>query len=547
MFEKTRAAIARIIAPAAPRPRAQQRMYHAAKASRLTSGWNPGSTSADSELASSLTVLRNRSRALVRDAAYPLRAKTIIVNNVIGNGIPFQAQVYTRDGKLNARVNDSIESAWAQWAIGERCHTGGTLHFCDLERLALGEIFEAGEVFIRKHFATFGDSDIPLALELIEPERLADELQFPGAFGPLPNGHVVRMGVEVDRFDRPVAYYVRERHPGHVHADYGRGDQIERVPADQMFHLRVVNRWPQTRGEPWMHTVIRKLNDMDAYSEAEIVAARAAANYFASIEMKDGGGGALANADGTFEAQPDGSSEMPLEPGEVRRLAMGESMNFHSPNRPNPAMDPFMRMMLREVAAGVGVSYESISRDYSQSNYSSSRLSLLEDRDLWRVLQGWWVRSFRQPLHATWCNAAVLARAVAAVPVEAFGLDPAKFIAANFKPRGWSWVDPTKEVNAYVTAVRAGFMTVADVIALTGGGQDMEDLIKQRVRELQMMDDEGLVFDTDSRKAEGAGAAAANPAPPQGEDDDPQGAAPDDENTEPDAGRGARVVRLAST
>ena len=44
------------------------------------------------------------------------------------------------------------------------------------------------------------------------------------------------------------------------------------------------------------------------------------------------------------------------------------------------------------LAAGCGPSYESLSRDYSQSNYSSSRLSLLDDRDLWRVLQQWWLR-----------------------------------------------------------------------------------------------------------------------------------------------------------
>ncbi|MGA0920517.1 MAG: phage portal protein, partial [Gemmatimonadaceae bacterium] len=37
------------------------------------------------------------------------------------------------------------------------------------------------------------------------------------------------------------------------------------------------------------------------------------------------------------------------------------------------------------MASGIGVSYESISRDYSQSNYSSSRLALLEDHDLYKA------------------------------------------------------------------------------------------------------------------------------------------------------------------
>ena len=543
MFNKTRAALARLIAPAVKAvPSAQQRMYHAAKSSRLTSGWAPGSTSADSEIATSLSNLRNRSRALVRDASYPKRAKTVVVNNVIGNGIPFQAQVYTRDQSLNTRINDSIEAAWEKWARADSCHTGGALHMCDIERLAMGEIFEAGEVFIRKHYRKFGNSNVPLALEIIEPERLADELQFPGAFGPLPNGHTVRMGVEVDAFDRPAAYYLHERHPGHVHADYGRGDRIERVPADQMFHLRVIDRWPQTRGVPWMHAVMRKVNDMDGLTEAEIVGARASANIFATVETDDGNAGTLlTNQPGDTSNPPALPPEMPIESGEVRRLGVGEKLNLHSPNRPNAALDPFMRMMLREFAAGINVSYESVSRDYSQSNYSSSRLSLLDDRDMWRVIQGWWLRAFRVPLHQAWLNQAVLAGAVNRVSIESYALDADKYTAAMFKPRGWSWVDPTKEVDAYIRAVRAGFMTVADVIALTGGGQDLEDTLQQRVRELEMMDDAGLVFDTDSRKAEGAGASAPAPAAADdgGGDGDPP---PDPDNPDEDAP--ARVYAL---
>jgi capsid protein len=75
--------------------------------------------------------------------------------------------------------------------------------------------------------------------------------------------------------------------------------------------------------------------------------------------------------------------------------------------------------------------------------------------------------------------------------------NPEKFEAARFKPRGWSWVDPTKEVAAYKEAVKAGFCTVADVIAATNGGQDLEDVLKARRQELDLMADLDLQFDTD--------------------------------------------------
>jgi len=190
-----------------------------------------------------------------------------------------------------------------------------------------------------------------------------------------------------------------------------------------------------------------------------------------------------------------------------------------------------MRMMLREVAAGIGVSYESLSRDYSQSNYSSSRLALLDDRDLWRVLQQWWARAFRAPLHEQWLQAGVLSRAIKPVSIESYAEAPEKFAAVTWKFRGWSWVDPVKEVGAYKEAIRAGFMTVSKVISLTGGGDDIEDVIAERKRELAMFEEADIDVDTTVEEPaepvaadEPPGPTAEQLAPP--EDDDEESAQP---------------------
>lgn len=491
-----------------PQP-AGRRMYASAKSGRLFGGWVAANNSADAELTSSLTALRTRSRALMRDAAYAKRARTIVVNNVIGSGIGLQAQVMSSRGDLRESINDAIESAWAEWCRAENCHTGGALHFSDLERAAMAEVFTAGEVFIRKHFRSFGASRVPLALELIEAERLADDFEL---VQPLAPGDEARMGIEVDRFGRPVAYWIRERHPNEIRTKVdGRSARVERVPADQIIHLRVVDRWPQTRGEPWLHAVARRLNDMDGYSEAEIVAARASASYMGFIKSPEAPVG----------EEVGGKVQLDFEPGLIQHLAPGEEFIGWNPNRPNTGADPFMRMLLREVAAGIGVSYESLSRDYSQSNYSSSRLSLIDDRDLWRTLQQWFVRSFREPLHRVWLQQAVLAGAVP-IRLDEYALAADKYAAVAFKPRGWSWVDPTKEVNAYKEAVRCGFTTVADVIASTGGGADLEDVLRARKRELDMMEAAGLEFDTDPMldKPEPAPAPASTPKPAEPDDDE---------------------------
>lgn len=500
-------------APAAGSPAAARgrRMYASARSTRTTGGFGNGDTSADAEISTSLARLRQRSRQMVRDSSYAKRAKKIVVGNVIGAGVGMQCQVGTTRNGLNDAVNGDIEQVFSQWCAADSAHTGGKLHFHDLERALLGEVFEAGEVLVRVHMRKFGQSAVPLGLELIESERLALDVTADSI--DTKTGEY-RLGVECDSFGRPIAYWIRERHPGDLYGRAGNNvARYERVPAEQIFHLSVVDRWPQTRGVPWLHTALRKLDELNEYTGLEVSAARGSASYFATITTPE-----EENPLPTDE-EDDGKPVMDLEPLTIQELAPGEQLQFHAPNRPNSALDPFMRAMLREVASGADCSYESLSRDYSQSNYSSSRLSLIDDRETWRTLQQWWIRSFRLPLHRLWLRQAVLSRAVTGVTVEQYALNPAKFEAVHFKPRGWSWVDPTKEVNAYKEAIKAGMTTLTDVIAQTGGGQDIEDVVRTRRRELDLMAENDILSDV-TVMPEPVAAPPGAPAPEPEPDDD---------------------------
>jgi lambda family phage portal protein len=506
--ETLRQRIGRLIAgKPAPAPAAapQRRAYAAARPSRNSSGFGGTTTSADAELATSLARLRNGSRQMVRDAAYARRARTVVVNNVIGSGVGLQANVRATRGDLRGNVNDAIERAWLEWMAADSCHTGGVLHFHDLERAAMGQVFEAGECFVRMHYRAFGQSRVPLALELVEAERVPDNLVEPGAASATGE---VRMGIEVDVFGRPQFVWIRERHPGDVRGRISGTERYERVPASDVFHLRIVTRWPQTRGEPWMHAVVRKLDDMNELTSAELQAVRASAYYFGTITTPEGpapDATGVAN-DTDAESKP----VMDIEPLTITQMAEGEQFQFHAPNRPNANLDAFLRHMVREFAAGSELSYESLSRDYSQSNYSSSRLALLDDRDNWKALQQWWIRSFREPLHRVWLRQAVLARAIPQITPEAYASDMERYGSVRFKPRGWSWIDPTKEVEAYKEAIRGGLTTLTDVIAQTADGRDIEDVVETRKRELELLAEHDLEVDTTFE----APAAAAAPAAP---------------------------------
>lgn len=463
------------------------RMYASAVPSRFNQGFPSFNTSEDLELVSSLRNMRARSRLLVRDAGYAASAKRIIVDNVVGTGVKLQPSVKTVRGGFNDRVNEGIGEAWTHWMHAPNCHTGGSLHFHDFERQCMGQVFEAGEVFIRIHRMKFGRSTVPIALELVEAERLVDGYAYPGAVSTESGG--VRLGIETDKFKKPIAYWIRDLHPGDIRLNLEQSDKVTRVDAEDVIHLYVIDRWPQTRGIPWLHAAAGKLQDMNGYSEAEIIAARGAASYLGTIESPE--------ASASFsQLAPDNTYQTGVEPGIWLKLNPGEKANFVTPNRPTSALDPFMRYMLREISAAVGVSYESLSHDYSQSNYSSSRLSLLNERDVWKSLQAWWIRSFRHRLHHEWMNAAVMAGAIPEIDAQDFGANHRKYLAVKFRPRGWSWVDPQKEVAAYVQSVKSGFRTVEDVIEETGNGTDLEEMLQARRAELDYMASLDLAFDT---------------------------------------------------
>jgi lambda family phage portal protein len=200
---------------------------------------------------------------------------------------------------------------------------------------------------------------------------------------------------------------------------------------------------------------------------------------------------------GTIET--DGSEQEELEPGLIMKLKAGEKFTAFMPNRPNSQLDPFMRMMLREVAAGIGCSYESLSKDYSQSNYSASRLALIDDRDLWKTLQQWFVRDFRSVVHREWLQAAVLSGALPTISKQEYAANPEKFEAARYKCRGWGWINPKEEVAAAEQAVKAGFRSVTEVVEETGSGRDVEDVIMERKAELALFAQAGILTETDPK------------------------------------------------
>jgi lambda family phage portal protein len=481
--------------PAVLPARRGRRAYEGAMVSRLTSDWVTSGTSADAEIDGSLVRLRNRSRQLVRDNPYARQAVRAIGANVVGRGIRLQGRVPMQrgSGRLDQRVNSTIEAEWSRWCRPLTCHAAGRLSFADICRLAVQAMAESGEVFIRVVPETFGDSRVPLGLEIIESDY-CDEGK---SMGPLPDGSEWRMGVRVNRWGRPIGYSFRTRHPGDM--VNGVGYQTQEVPASEIIHLYLVERPGQTRGVPWFSSAVKRLHHLAGYEEAEVVRARASSSLMGFITSPEG----ELQGDDVYDDERVSS----FEPGVFKYLAPGESVSVPQLDAPDGQFEPFMRGMLRAVAAAIGCSYETISRDFSQSNYSSSRLSLLEDREMWKVLQDFLIDHLLWPVFERWLSAAV---GSGALSLPGYELMPERYQLVRWFPRGWEWVDPAREVAAYKEAVRCGFKSQAEVVA--AGGGDLEDLLVALAAERERAQELGLTLDIDPGKVSGAGLTQARPS-----------------------------------
>ena len=465
------------------RDKPRRRSYAGAIVSRLTSDWMSTRASADAEIRNSLSKLRDRSREMVRNNPYAKQAKRTTQVNVVGSGIKLQSQVQqVRGRKPSEAINRLIEEKWHLWTRAKHCDVAGRHSFQMMEWLATGALPESGEALFRIIRRPFGGSRVPLALEMIESDVLDEEYQGP----TLAKLNEWRMGVEINEWGRPVRYAFLTRHPG----DYWfqnapqKGDKHVFLPAEDVIHLFIPERPQQHRGVPWFHSVMADAHQLQGYEEAAVIRARAGASVMGFVTSPEG---ELEGDDVEGERR---ISE--FEPGMWRYLEPGQNVSVPNISSPDQQYEMFVKNKVRRFASGFGCSYETLSRDFSETNYSSSRLSLLEDREHWKVIQAYLIENFHNRVFREWLDLAVLA---GELPFDDYDSRPERYDSPRWMARGWDWVDPLKEAKAYRQMEQAGYMTKAQIVAKLGG--DFFDNLTEFSREQQAASELNVELDRD--------------------------------------------------
>lgn len=451
-------------------------VFKGAEMSRLWMDWVASPIAADQEMLNDLMRLRARAREMRRNHPLIRKYLNLLANNVIGpTGFKLRGRIKNNDGTMNVLFNKKIQAAWFKWS--KKVTVDGRHTLTSFQNFLIKALATDGEILVRK-IRNFKGNPFRFALQPIDPDLL-DHLFMRS---PLDGQNEIRLGIEIDPYGAPIAFWFWDRHPSDL-INISARKRI-RVPADDVIHFYREDRANQSRGYTWFNSVMMPAKMLDGYVEAEVVAARIGSAKMGFLQSKTAADSEPPISDGT---NPRAKIEMEASPGSFEELPPGMEFKEWNPEHPSTAFPNFIKAMQRWIAAGLGVGYNGLSGDLEGVNYSSIRADMLIERDEWRSLQSLWITQFLENVYCEWIEFAQLSGQLILDnrPDEAF-------LDVQHIPRGWQWVDPLKDVNASIAEIDNGLNSRARVCAEQG--LDFEEIANELLEEQDIIDELGLVL-----------------------------------------------------
>lgn len=452
----------------------QIRRFDAAGHGRRFDDWKTGNTTANQETEMSLDRLRARSRDLVRNNVWARKALNVISDNVIGTGI--------RPTPLEDVAK--LKKAWLAWAESKEIDFDGHTNYYGLQRLIVHTMLESGECIVRRRRTTKNKSRIPFQLQVFEPDIIDTSHNFLSV--QTEGGYVVQ-GVEFNKEGRRVGYWLFDTYPNDTVVPMT-SLTSKFVSVDEVMHVYIVERPGQVRGIPSGVAGFLRLKDFDDFEDAELMRQKIAACFAAFVTESIDSSPARTNV----------SKKTPLservEPAIIQRLSPGEEVSFANPPT-KEGMDVYAASVLRGISAGYGATYESVTGDLTNVNFSSGRMGWIEaGRWYSHLQQNVCIPMLCDPVWDWFLQGAAIGGVYSKEEM------PVKWTA----PRR-ELLDPVKEIQGINAAVRAGFSTWREAVSEMGYNPDevLEEITKHNVE----VDKREIILDSDPRYTDAAGKA----------------------------------------
>lgn len=451
---------------AAARSAMHIRGYDAASRGRRFKNMKTSAADAEREIAEAGQIPKFRARQLVRNNWVAVRAVQAIVSNTVGHGIELKIQ------------NERVSELWKSWARTraidfESCHD-----FFGLQKMALETTVQSGDILFKrvKLTAAQAKGGVPLKIQLLESDYIDTSKNSVDH-----NGNIIRQGIEFDDSGRVVAYWLYPEHPGALvtMASLNRFSS-ERFTTDEVRILYRKDRPGQSRGMSWFAPVMLRIKDFEEYEDAQLYRQKIAACFAGFLETTDLPLNSSSQADNPINEK--------LEPGTMEVLPPGKRIVFSQPPGVGSDYDAYVRRSLLGVASGLGITYEALTSDLSNVNFSSGRMGWLE---MHRNLETWrWHMLIPQFCEVVWDWF------LEAVEVS-HGIDRASVGDPIWTPPRREMIDPVKETNAMQAGVRNGFISYSETLRQLG--QDPDAVMTEIKGDQEKLDSLQLTLESDPR------------------------------------------------
>lgn len=490
------------------------------------SDWIPRSVSGQSALSIERELISDRVADLARNDGWGSASMSRQLDLVVGSGwrpavdLPYETLGLTFEEA--DEIADRMEDAWRDYAEdpGFWCDATRQGPAASVLGLAYRHRVSDGEAFAeicwdedRGPYATF--------VKIIDPDRVSNPFNESDTID-------MRAGIELDRHGAAVGYHVRTNHPdddylwGSGGPDWVRVDRETEWGRPIMLHAFEAQQAGQFRGVSPLAPILRKLKQMVRYDEAELQAAMVNA-VLAAFVTSAGNHEQLAEAMTAGELNDinaaRGAAYAAAPPripgGTVQFLYPGDSVSLTQPGHPNSGFEAFFRAALRNVASTVGLTYEQLTMDWSQVNYSSARAALLE---VWRGLtarKDMFAAQFQNRWWRAWLEEAI-DRGRVKIPSKAvsFEANPAAWCRVDWIGPARGWVDPEKEVKAASLRLAGKFSNYERECAEQG--IDWKQNVRKLARQRRFMVQNGI--DPDPAQPEARSVAELQPEEPDARD-----------------------------
>ena len=379
----------------------------------MLSGWRTDSSITPSaELHYNLDTIRTRARWAVQNDPIAASFLNKIVRNIVGD-----------KGFMPVGVDPRHAAAISAHSRPENFCTDGRTSRCEFERLIVKHIVRDGEVLIAKHNAFGGGDSSRFAVSVIDPGYLHTD-RFNGDFEF--NGNRVRLGVEVDKHGKAVAYHFRGQSRSYQSAwSYWSGDII-RIPAENILHLYTTDYADLNRGVSWLTPALSLLEQLRRYRYHALDAARIGAKV--SVSSQSATGDPLDGAAGGYEPQPGNADEsadksrpqkehfmQDMTGASIWNVSSDHMLKMNQAVYPHQMYDPFVDSMLKAISSALDYPEPLLTNNWQGINYSAGQLLMADAEMKCRRLREW-MKEFEMWWHTPWIKQAVMHGAVMLPP-----------------------------------------------------------------------------------------------------------------------------------